>query len=325
MITADVIIVGGGPAGSTCAWKLGQNGIKCIILDRAGFPRDKLCAGWITPQVLVDLDIDAGRYPHTLIKFDRFMVHLGTRTLSINVNQYAIRRIQFDHWLLQRCNAEVHTHPVNAIIKDGKDYVVDDCYRCRYIIGAGGTFCPVYRNIFSSINPRNKGALIVTLEQELDYDHHDHDCHLWFFQKGLPGYSWYVPKGPGIVNVGIGGSAGKLKASYDNIRSHWRRFNSELQRSLIKNRQFKGKGYVYYIRDSVDTVQIDNAFLAGDAAGLATRDMGEGIGPAVQSGILAAQSIITGSPYSLKKVKKRSFPRLKTALILSKARLRSKP
>jgi flavin-dependent dehydrogenase len=45
----------------------------------------------------------------------------------------------------------------------------------------------------------------------------------------------------------------------------------------------------------------------GDAAGLATLDMGEGIGPAVRSGFLAAQSIINGTDYSLESISKYSF------------------
>ncbi|MDH3906393.1 MAG: NAD(P)/FAD-dependent oxidoreductase, partial [Gammaproteobacteria bacterium] len=57
--------------------------------------------------------------------------------------------------------------------------------------------------------------------------------------------------------------------------------------------------YSYYIRDSVDAVSDRNAYLVGDAVGLATRDMCEGIGPAVRSSLLAAQSIVTGEPYSL--------------------------
>lgn len=52
MITAETIIVGGGPAGSSCAWRLRQLGGDCIVLDRQSFPRVKLCAGWITPAVV---------------------------------------------------------------------------------------------------------------------------------------------------------------------------------------------------------------------------------------------------------------------------------
>ena len=58
-------------------------------------------------------------------------------------------------------------------------------------------------------------------------------------------------------------------------------------------------GYSYFMRNNVDTLRSDNAFIIGDAAGLATLDLGEGIGPAVQSARLAANAIMDGTEYSL--------------------------
>jgi len=52
-----VIIIGGGPAGAACAWKLVQAGVDCLILDKKTFPRPKICAGWVTPEVLQDLQV----------------------------------------------------------------------------------------------------------------------------------------------------------------------------------------------------------------------------------------------------------------------------
>jgi len=55
MINIEAIVVGGGPAGSTCAKNLKKGGIDTIILDKNEFPRTKLCAGWITPKVIKQL------------------------------------------------------------------------------------------------------------------------------------------------------------------------------------------------------------------------------------------------------------------------------
>ena len=52
MDRCDVLIVGGGPAGSTCAGKLRQAGVDVLVIDKQVFPRDKTCAGWVTPPVL---------------------------------------------------------------------------------------------------------------------------------------------------------------------------------------------------------------------------------------------------------------------------------
>ena len=53
----DLIIVGGGPAGSTLAWALQQTGKRILLIDKSFFPRDKSCAGWVTPAVFDALQI----------------------------------------------------------------------------------------------------------------------------------------------------------------------------------------------------------------------------------------------------------------------------
>ena len=61
MERVDVLIVGGGPAGSSCAWGLRGSGLDVLVLDAARFPRDKVCAGWITPPILAELALGYGR------------------------------------------------------------------------------------------------------------------------------------------------------------------------------------------------------------------------------------------------------------------------
>src|SRR5690606_3711297 len=58
----DVLIVGGGPGGSSCAWRLRQLDCDVVVLDRRVFPRHKVCAGWITPQALESLSVDVEEY-----------------------------------------------------------------------------------------------------------------------------------------------------------------------------------------------------------------------------------------------------------------------
>jgi flavin-dependent dehydrogenase len=71
---------------------------------------------------------------------------------------------------------------------------------------------------------------------------------------------------------------------------------------LAPGAHYDPSGYSYYLRGRVDVVRRDNAFITGDAAGLATRDLGEGIGPAIRSGLRAAQTIVAGEPYRLEDV-----------------------
>ena len=60
MESCEVLIIGGGPAGSTCAKRLGEAGLDVLLMDARVFPRDKPCAGWITPAVLETLAIESG-------------------------------------------------------------------------------------------------------------------------------------------------------------------------------------------------------------------------------------------------------------------------
>ena len=299
MIEAKVIVVGAGPAGSACAWKLNQNGIETVLLDKKAFPRQKLCAGWITPDVLKNLQCKKEEYPFGILTFERLFFHIGGRKLRVPTCQYSIRRYEFDHWLLKRAAVPLHRHAVQAIKKENGHYIIDNSYRSRYLVGAGGTHCPVYSTFFKDLNSRGQQRLITTIEEEFKYDYPDADCHLWFFEKKLPGYAWYVPKADGYLNVGIGGKFETLKNRQQTIRRHWDDFIAKLtELSLVQGHTYRPRGYNYYLRQSIATGQMGNAFIVGDAAGLATLDLGEGIGPAIKSGILAANAIITGRRFS---------------------------
>ena len=226
--------------------------------------------------------------------------HIKGFTFKLDTPQHSIRRFEFDDFLLKRCGADVHLHNVKNIERENGDYVIDREFRAPFLVGAGGTRCPVYRAIFRDANPRARELQAATYEHEFPYDWHDPDCHLWFFDNGLPGYAWYVPKAHAYLNCGIGAMAEQLKARGDDFKAHWRHFTGVLdRRRLVTDFDYAPKGYSYYLRGDVDAVRVDNAFITGDAVGLATRDLCEGIGPAISSGHLAAESILDASEYSL--------------------------
>src|SRR5262249_24142117 len=234
--------------------------------------------------------------------YPRLRMHFGGWHIPVPCVQHSIRRFEFDAWLLERSGAEVIEHNVRDIVSEADGYVLDQAFRCRYLIGAGGTRCPVYRTLFRELNPRVSELQAGTLEHEIEYDWTDPTCHLWFFAQGLPGYSWYVPKENGWLNVGIGAMAERMKANGGDIRQHWNDFVAALGKKLAPGAHYEPTGYSYFLRGPVEVVRRGNAFITGDAAGLATRDMAEGIGPAVRSGIRAAQSILDGTPYRLDNV-----------------------
>ena len=117
MESCDVLIVGGGPAGSSCARGLRKSGLDVAILDKQAFPRDKVCGGWITPRVLTELEIDPAEYAqeHALQPITGFRVGcVGGPSLETNYGQavsYGIRRRQFDDYLLKRSGAYAFLRP----------------------------------------------------------------------------------------------------------------------------------------------------------------------------------------------------------------------
>ena len=311
MIKSDVLIIGGGPAGAACARRLKQANVHAILLDKAQFPRFKPCAGWITPQVLRWVGVDASSYPYGLTEFNSFDIWINKLKFKLPTHQYSIRRVEFDNWLLQMAEPEFHLHEVKEIRLEDGEYIVDGEYSAQYLVGAGGTHCPVYRAFFSQPSPRAPGALIVAQEEEFQYDIKNNRCKLWFFENKLPGYAWYVPKVDGYVNVGVGGFAGQLKRNDDTLKNHWNFLVKKLEDAgLIREHAYKPSGHSYYLRQKPAHARLGKAFLVGDALGMATLDMGEGIGAAIRSGQLAAEAIISGGEYSVAGIPSYSFPSL---------------
>lgn len=302
MIERTAIIVGGGPAGSSCAHALNKAGMDTLILDKQSFPRPKLCAGWITPRVLKKLDLRPRRYPGRIAHFRHLHVHIYGHHIPVPTRQYAVRRIEFDDFLLKRSGVPVETHRVSDINQENGQYIIDHTYRCTYLIGAGGTGCPVYRRIFRDSAPRPRSGQITTLEIEYRHKVQDENCYLWFFDHGLPGYSWYVPKPGGYINIGIGAKASPLLAQGSTLQQHWRLFTEQLKQRKLIDHLPAPKGHTYYLRHRTNHLRWGNALLIGDAAGLATLDMGEGIGPAVESGQRAAKAVLGGKRYSVRRI-----------------------
>ena len=154
MEACDILIVGGGPAGSTCARALTRAGFDVAILDKASFPRDKVCAGWITPQVIEELELDLEDYRRSRVlqPITSFIAGLGTypaqRVSYDREVSYGIRRCEFDDFLLRRAGVRVlDGTPVSSFRRAGSRWIVNEAIDTRVVIGAGGHFCPVARHL----------------------------------------------------------------------------------------------------------------------------------------------------------------------------------
>jgi len=267
-------------------------------------PRPKLCAGWITPKVLSDLEIQPGEYPHGIVALRKIRLIVGRRhrlAATLGTRQYSIRRVQFDAWLLARAGVEVVEHTVRQIRREKDAYVLDDAFCCRYLVGAGGTSCPVKRILF----PASTGRLLITREVEYTAEPRRRVCTLWFPFAGSHGYGWYVPKAD-AVNVGFGGLHAQLAGQ--SLKGLWDQFVDLLKKEgCLDAAPPVPKGHPYFLGDRRKQLKLENAYLLGDAAGLATEDLAEGIGPAVESGILAAHDILGRDNYSADQITRYSL------------------
>ncbi len=293
----DALIVGGGPAGSTCARVLRRAGWRVLVIDRARFPRDKVCAGWVTPGVFRLLDLDPNDYRATGLTIQPIT---GFRTSVIgqpaietrygHTISYAIRRCEFDDFLLKRSAADVlHDTPLGSLERRGDEWVANGSITTRVVIGAGGHFCPVAR-ILRGTRPDGRPVVAREAEFRLDDDRSLADAELpeLFFCRDLEGYGWCVRKGAHL-NIGLGRREhGDLNPHIDDFKAFLEHRGLARRASLVK-----WHGHAYLASGAGTRPLIaDGMLIAGDAAGLAYPESGEGIKPAVESGRLAAETLI---------------------------------
>jgi flavin-dependent dehydrogenase len=146
----EVIIIGAGPAGSSAAKILTDAGKDVIIFDKKIFPRLKPCGGWIQPSLLKQMNINMEDYPFQINKLNKMYIHKGSLNYTLKIDQYSIIRTEFDDWLLKRSNAPLKTENIIDIKLENDKFILNDTYSCRYLIGAGGTACPVARKFFKT-------------------------------------------------------------------------------------------------------------------------------------------------------------------------------
>jgi len=102
-----------------------------------------------------------------------------------------------------------------------------------------------------------------------------------------------------------------MKSRGITLNQYWDQLVEKLEEmGLVSGHSYKPLGHSYNLRGKSPNLQRGNAFLVGDALGLATRDMGEGIGPAIHSGKMAAEAIFLNQDYSIKPIPRYSFTSL---------------
>ena len=312
----DAIVVGGGPAGSTCAWQLRRAGLDVAVFDKRDFPRDKVCAGWVTPAVVATLrlDLDEYRAGRVLQPIRSFRTgSMAGRMVQVgydDVASYGIRRYEFDHYLLERSGAKLFTgRPVKHLERTGAGgssgsagngagagggprWRIDGVAEAPVVVGAGGHFCPIARRLGARVGSTESIVSAHEIEFEMTAAQRARcavaeETPELFFCEDLQGYGWVFRK-QDVLNVGLGREGNR------DLAGHVRRFCAWLaERGRIPPdmpSKFKGHAYLLHGR-SQRCASGEGLVLAGDAIGLAYDRSGEGIRPAVESAVMAAQVI----------------------------------
>lgn len=298
MDACDVLIVGGGPAGSACAWGLRKSGLNVAILDKKIFPRDKVCGGWITPGVLSALELGPAEYGRGRVMqpITRFRIgRIDGGAIETDYGRpvsYGIRRCEFDYFLLNRSGARLLLGTeAKSLKRVDEGWLVNDQIHARMLVGAGGHFCPVARLAGAK---RGHEAAVVAQETEFQMDPDqlarcavERETPELYFCADMKGYGWCFRKG-NFLNIGLG------RFDPNELPAHVQGFVQFLKSTgRISFDPPPMRGHAYLLEGtSSRNIADDGMLLIGDAAGLAHAQSGEGILPAIESGLLAAKTIL---------------------------------
>ena len=210
------------------------------------------------------------------------------------VVSFAIRRCEFDHTLLARSGAALEPGaPVRSLRRAGGRWIVNEDLEAGCLVGAGGHFCPVARELNGS--PAAPEPIVTAQEVEFELDPRQRracavepELPELTFSEDLRGYGWVVRKGD-FLNVGLG------RQDPRGLASHVEGFLRELDRQgkLPPGAPTRLRGHAYRLYGAQRRRVVgDGVLLLGDSAGLADPRSGEGIRPAIESGLLAAGIIV---------------------------------
>jgi geranylgeranyl reductase family protein len=317
----DICILGAGPAGSGAALQLAKKGIKCALIDKAQFPREKICGDGLSgrslvslrvidPEILSEIEQMPGACKSWGVKFvapNNSSVSLDFKDpKSENPPGYVIRRKEFDNLLVKRVKqsetidlyegTEIdsieRTRGVTRLVSKQKDCI----FTCKLLLLATGDNSGRFLQTLDENRPAGNfkpGLGIRTYFSDIRGMEEGNKIEIHFYKQLLPWYLWIFPLGEGMANVGMGmlhDSATRNEESMKKIFLDTLATEPELK-ERFKNasaiEDIKAARLFYF--NSKKSLTGDGYMLLGDAAELVDPFTGEGIGNALMSGILAAE------------------------------------
>jgi menaquinone-9 beta-reductase len=305
-----VMIVGAGPSGISTWLHLHKYAPelagRCLVIEKAIFPRDKLCAGavggWST-EVLEHLEVDVD-IPSLFVSDVDF--RFGSETYHFHQTHcfMVVGRIDFDHALVRAAvdrGLELHEDErLIDVIRDRKGLIIESDrrkYRVQILIGADGAHSVVRRK---AIGPRRRHPartlqIFAPVDPQHDSEFVEKKIVMDFtsINEGLQGYVWHIPcfrGGAPAIAHGIGDSricSERPRADLKKI------FSRELQLRHIHQQPTSWFSHPIPWLSEEDSISQPNVLLVGDAAGVEPA-FGGGIHLSLSYGEVAAHAIIDG-------------------------------
>ncbi|ADV84574.1 NAD(P)/FAD-dependent oxidoreductase [Terriglobus saanensis] len=307
MAEFDVIVVGGGPAGATAALRLGQAGVKALLIEKAkAFPREKPCGGGLSSRVLV-------RFPYLKEVFEEVgvnqirRVYLESPDGSNAVHEqpepimHLVRRWEFDAALFRRAAAvipvEMGTTVRTLTVKaDGVELEATDgrVFTAKMVIGADSANSLIARHAGLRVGEARDEFAVDMMEEtpvaEMQAARPDTVSMFLTLTKTF-GYGYIFPK-KDHVNLGFGC---KMDYYLTELRGkgkeHHAGWVDEMKAKGFVSGETQPAGYKAFpipISGPLARTYADRVLLAGDAGGFVNAFTAEGIVYAMTSGDLAA-------------------------------------
>lgn len=318
----DVIIVGGGPTGSTAALYAARHGLKTLLLDRETFPRDKICGDAISGKsmsILRDLGLveEMCKLPGASVasitfgspNYNEVNIKLKGGPQNGTPQGFVIRRTIFDEFLFrkaqEKCDRTIEGFTVTDLVQEngfvkgvrgklGADGS-EETFSSHIVLGADG---------FNSIVARKTGLY------EHDPDHWvvalrcyyknvgglTDQIELHYIDEVIPGYFWIFPLEDGYANIGIGMLHTYIKKRNVNLKAALNSaINSEKFRDRFANAEAMEQpvGWNLPVGSKHRKIFGNGFMLLGDAASLIDPFTGEGIGNGMYSARLAVETAKT--------------------------------